>query len=248
MHTYFEVYEKLAGTCTDGTLVNGRYEQQKYQESFIIMDVVEKLDLKPDDTLLDIGCGNGFLSLGLSNICKNVYGIDNETIVTKLMSSYVPSNVKFRGGNWLDLDVDDIEGINKIVIYSVVQYLRNIDDLFRFVDKALKLLGENGEVLVGDIPNIDKKKRFISTRLGSAFDKQFREEQNQNGSMIRDEGKKMWKKMQSEGLEDTIIFNDAIIERIMSRYHDLSCDVYVLPQKPYLPFGHTREDILIVKR
>ena len=93
-------------------------------------------------------------------ICNHVYGIDNGSTIKRLYEGYIPSNITLIPGDWFEINpVPIIQGrtINKVIIYGVLSALRNMDEVYRFIDKALSLLPENGEILLGDIPNKDKK-------------------------------------------------------------------------------------------
>ncbi len=182
-------------------------------------------------------------------ICNHVYGIDNGSTIKRLYEGYIPSNITLIPGDWFEINpVPIIQGrtINKVIIYGVLSALRNMDEVYRFIDKALSLLPENGEILLGDIPNKDKKERFLNSESGKEFDKKFREERLTFAETAK---AILWNEIKEDvGVETTAIFNDKVIQKIVMYYHKKECDVYILPQKEYLPFGHTREDILIMKR
>ena len=241
METSYEVYAQIGQKITDPTLINGRYASQKYAEHFIIGDVINKLKLDKADVLLDIGCGAGIITLPLACVVNQVYGIDNPAIINKLKDEAKRYyNCEFYAGEWLKEEFF-FKNITKIVAYSVLHYLRSIDDVIRFIDKAILLLPEQGKLLLGDIPNTDKKKRFLQTDFGKNFDKEFKkssrvmnQEENIRDSLFA-------------AKESTVEFNDKSIYFIMEHYRQLGHEVYVLPQDPYLPFGYTREDLLIVK-
>ena len=230
------------------TLVNGRYSSQTYAERFILEDVVDKLEIHEDDTVLDIGCGTGLLTFPISCICRKIYGIDNKSVIERLRKGFVPGNVVFCAGDWLDINHTAFfrGGYSKVIIYSVLQCVKNLETAFLFVDKALEGLCENGIILIGDMPNRDKKRRFLQSEAGELFDKAFKKEQQSVKNVEEDF---LWQNMKNEqALQETLTFDDHVIEELVEHYHKLSCDVYILPQKTYLPFGHTREDMLIIKR
>ena len=81
---------------------------------------------------------------------------------------------------------------------------------------------------------------------GKAFDEAFRKEQQLAQNIEEDFQRDNLKKEQI--LQEALTVDDEVIQKLADHYHSLSCDVYLLPQKGYLPFGHTREDMLIIKR
>lgn len=248
MKNYFEAYEKISQKTDNATLINGRYASQTYAERFIPVDVIEKLEICEDDTVLDIGCGAGVLMFPISCVCKKIYGIDNSSVIEKLKRGFVPGNVDFIAGSWLDIDpaVFFRGGYTKVIIYSVLHCLKDLETAFLFVDKALEGLRENGKILLGDIPNIDKKRRFLQSASGKTFDEAFRKEQQLAQNVEEDFQRDNLKKEQI--LQKALTVDDEVIQKLADHYHNLSCDVYLLPQKGYLPFGHTRDDRLIIKR
>lgn len=55
----FKNYGRVAEGIADYTVVSGRYKIQEEAGKNIIKDVLDKLDLKTNDTVLEIGCGGG---------------------------------------------------------------------------------------------------------------------------------------------------------------------------------------------
>ena len=88
-------------------------------------------------------------------------------------------------------------------------------------------------MLIGDIPNISKRKRFFSSETGIAFHKNF---------MNTDEPPVVaHAKLESGEIDDGIIMG------ILQRYRGYGFDTYLLPQNSKLPMYNRREDILIHK-
>jgi len=136
-------------------LSSGRFKWMKKFYPEIIRDISNKLDLNKNDDLLDIGCGSAKITFKLSKLTKSVTAIDHPDIIKSIKYS----KIKFIKGSFLDIKIP-LEKFNKILIYSLIHYLENKRELFLIIDKSLKLLKKNGLLLIGDIPNLDKKKRF----------------------------------------------------------------------------------------
>lgn len=243
MISHFEKYAAMAKTLVSPTLVNGRLRIQQYSEPFILSDVVSKLKLTKDDVLLDIGCGMGLLCMPLTQICKQVYALDNAEVITRLKRGYVPSNCSLWEGAWLGC-TQVFPHVNKILCYSVLHYLRDLAEVFSFVDKMLPLLPEDGMILLGDIPNVDKKRRFLSSRAGTLFDEKFKRELSTSEG-FEEEGEGA---LAAQKTETAVTFDDESLMDILQRYRKQGHDAYILPQPEFLPFGRSREDIMIVKR
>ena len=123
--------------------------------------------------------------------------------------------------------------IDVILTYSVLHYVFDEGNLFGFLDKSLGLLSEGGQMLIGDIPNISKRKRFFASPSGVRYHQKFmktREIPPVNFNI----------------LEENKI-DDSVIMSIISRSRNAGFDAYLLPQPDILPMANRREDILIVK-
>ena len=42
----------------------------------IILDIVQKLELKSDDRVLDLCCGNGMITYGMAQNCQSIVSVD----------------------------------------------------------------------------------------------------------------------------------------------------------------------------
>ena len=205
-------------------------------EKKIIPDVISKLNLQPEDNLLDIGCGPGTLLIPLSKVVEMVCGIDNEAVIQRIEKKYKDKgNITTISGNFLEIESQQLKLYSKIVIYSVVHYLSSQDELFQFLLKALKLLKPGGRMLIADIPNLDKKTRFENTNYG------------------KNEIKKWQKKVANKPVfvdwsvdQDLIKIDDDCYLSILKFARDKGFESYLLPESENLPFGRTRDDILII--
>ena len=233
----FENYGVLAERMADYTQVAGRYLCQRDDEKNILQDIIQKLELTPSDSLLEIGCGTGNLLIPLSFFVNSVTGIDHPSCVAALKERYQTDNLSLIGNNFFECLDDDLGSYSRILVYSVLHYLGE-DEVKLFIDKAISLLHPGGKMLLGDIPNISKKQRFLSSKQGELF---FEEWNN---------------KMMAIGDKDTLNvflpkdanvaeFDDSKLLLILKEIRNAGYNAYILPQPVDLPFGHTREDILI---
>lgn len=88
-------------------------------------------------------------------------------------------------------------------------------------------------MLIGDIPNVSKRKRFFASEAGIKFHQSF---------------------MQTDEIPDvdfrSVEFNridDAVLLGVIMRARAQGCDAYWLPQAEGLPMANRREDLLIAK-
>jgi len=92
------------------------------------------------------------------------------------------------------------------------------------------MLNPKGRLLLGDLPNISKRKRFISSDEGKKF----------VSNNVSDNEKVNYIVQDKERMDDSVVMS------ILSRFRNFGYETYLLPQDNRLPFANRREDILIV--
>lgn len=210
-------------------------------EKAIFKDIKSKLPALNEKRriILDIGPGCSRLPFMLIEHCrKNKHRLllaDSEEMLSHVKDR--PSIEKYPGrfpecGSLCDRYK---EKIDCILMYSVLQHVF-LDTLnpFSVIDRALTLLNEGGRLLVGDIPNISKRKRYFCSRKGIVAHKKF------TGRDIAPVVKFM--KLEEGKIDDGVLFS------ILHRYRNSGFETYLLPQGEGLPLSNRREDILIVRR
>jgi len=127
-------YEKISKYCV--ILENGihpKHRIMKYHEFFLE-------NIKESDNVLDIGCGNGFISYKISKKAKEIVGIDiNPENIKIALKEYKANNIKYILG-----DITEYKFENKfdvIIMSNVLEHIKNrIDFLISLKDKADKFL------------------------------------------------------------------------------------------------------------
>ena len=228
----FENYARLSKQGVSPTVEAGRYASQAEAERRIVPDVMAKLDLQPDDSVLEIGCGTGNLLIPISFLVDTVTGVDHPDILTRLETRF-PDRIEPLPGNFLDIPLD--RKFSKILIYSVLHCLTDEPEATAFLEKALRLVAPGGRLLLGDLPNANRKTRFLESDTGKAFEAEWRKQGGANFShhdlgLARD--------------SDVFQPDDRSIAALASLGHRLGFNAYLMPQNTNLPFGHTREDLL----
>lgn len=124
-------------------------------------------------------------------------------------------------------------GFDAIISYSVLHYIFAEANLFDFLDTSLSLLAHGGQMLIGDIPNVSKRKRFFGSPAGVRFHQEFTGTDEIPAVQFNqpDPGK----------IDDSVLFS------LLLRARNAGFDAYLLPQPPELPMANRREDILIIK-
>lgn len=240
MNLSFEDFRKLAkdNSLSQHGKIGFPDPYREGKEESIFRDITDKLSnlSKNNQVVMDIGPGCSGLPVMLIDLCREqghtlllidsqemLDHLPDESFITKVPASYP------RQCMWV---FDKYAGqVNTILTYSVLHYVFAEGNVFEFLDRSLGLLADGGEMLIGDIPNISKRKRFFSSPSGIKFHQQF------------------------TGTDDVpaVTFNslevgqidDAVIVSLILRCRQAGFDTYWLPQADDLPMANRREDILI---
>ncbi|MFN4083029.1 MAG: class I SAM-dependent methyltransferase [Bacteroidia bacterium] len=112
-----------------------------------IVNEIAKIN-NPNAKILDIGCGNGNISLALGSLGYNVKGIDiDETSVKTASSRNKFSNVSFEVYDANQFEMGDI--FDAIVCSEVLEHLITPEQLVKSILKILK----PGGIFVATVPN-----------------------------------------------------------------------------------------------
>ncbi|HEX5127103.1 MAG TPA: hypothetical protein VFW00_10220, partial [Rhodocyclaceae bacterium] len=123
--------------------------------------------------------------------------------------------------------------VDALLCYSVFHYIFTESNVWRFLDQALSLLAPGGAMLLGDIPNISKRKRFFASATGIEYHKAFT-------------GRDEVPEVHFNHVEPDQI-DDAVVLAILARCRNAGFDAYVVPQDAALPMANRREDIVITR-
>ena len=237
----FEDFKRLA---VDPSL--SRYEKigcpndyREGHEEAIFEDIVSKLESlsKSGKTIVDLGCGCSGLAFMIIQQCEetgnNLLMVDSDEMLSMLPDKPFIKKYPCRFPDCPELLDEYSERVDGILVYSVLQHVFLDGNIFDFIDRACELLADSGELLLGDIPNISKRKRFFSSDAGIQFHREFTGtgETPRVEHLVNEPGK----------IDDGVVFG------IMQRYRAFGFDTYLLPQDPRIPFANRREDLLISK-
>lgn len=237
---HFEYYKNRAkkSELSDTERV-GRYAKQQDDEKHIFADIVQKLPAltRDNSTIIDIGCGCSDpvkrLITNAEQYQQQLILVDSEEMLARLPNrkNITKAPCQFPEPNF----IESYQGkADAVIVYSVFQYPFLANNFIQFADSLLELLAPQGHLLIADLPNTTKKKRFLSSPSGVEFHQQW------TGDNSAPEVK--WNQLENQGLDDSII------TMLLTRYRQMGFESYLLPQFSRLPFSNTREDLLIVKR
>lgn len=237
----YEDFKKLA---SDPSL--SKYEKIGFPDAYragledlIFADICSKTTNlnRTGQTVLDIGPGCSDLPLKLIQLCTEKQHrltlVDSDEMLKLLPDGHGIEKVDALFPRSVELNDRLAQRVDVIVCYSVLQYALIDTALYRFLDTALNCLAPGGQLLLGDIPNVSKRKRFFASEAGIAFHKAF-----MNTDLAPEV---VFNKIEFDQLDDAIIMS------ILHRARAQGFDAYVLPQAPGLPMANRREDILITR-
>lgn len=215
---------------------SGRFSFQEKEMKRIVPEIFKILELKPYETLLDIGCNCGDITIPLSFLCDKVTVIDGGGAIERIKRrTNDHDNFTYIKGEFLAINLK--EKFDCILAYSVLMYVEPFERKLEFILKAADMLKPGGRLLIGDIVNSDRKYRFANTEKGQAVNKVYRE--NLKKLTIEDRIK-----LEHDKPVENIL-NDAQLMEILLKVREKGFESYLLPQSSSLPFGYTRDDILI---
>jgi hypothetical protein len=207
------------------------------KEEAIFADILSRLSnlAREDQLVVDIGPGcSGLPTLVMDHAAAHRHKlvlIDSSEMldqlpdmpqVTKIAGRFPQENREF---------LAQLRGrVNAVLCYSVFHYVFSEGYSWQFIDEALGLLADGGELLLGDIPNISKRKRFFASAGGVRFHQEF---------MHTSEKPEVTFNNPEPGQID-----DAVLLGLIQRARAAGFDAYWLPQSAECPMANRREDLL----
>ena len=208
-------------------------------EETILNDIWKKISQKSNQDILDLGCGCGPLANLIIERCilnsHSLTMMDQELVLSKISSSNQNSNrVKLVPGIFpYESNLLGQQSFDSIILYGVIHITT---DPINFIYSLTEFLKPGGHLLIADIPNSDKKKRFLLTNHGKQIDKDYRSKFIPNNNV-----------MSSTASKPLIEFDDRFVTTLLGLIRAKGYESFLLPQPVGLPFCFTRDDILVVK-
>ena len=143
-------------------------DQRKWE---ITLDIVSRqLELQPDDTLLDLCCGNGLFTAAFAPRIAGVEAVDISPVLTGRLAARSLPNV-----NVLTSDMRDTQfaqqSFSKVLWYAGIQYIDE-SDIVAMVRRIRGWMKPGGILMIGDIPDRAKLWDYFNddTRRAAYFD------------------------------------------------------------------------------
>ncbi|HEY0171431.1 MAG TPA: hypothetical protein VGB98_10445 [Pyrinomonadaceae bacterium] len=237
----FDDFRRMAG---DDSL--SQYERIGFPDSYragreeaIFEDITSKLPALAGrgKVVLDVGPGCSGLPFMLAELCRRqghtLLLVDSAEMLARLPAEPFVRKFPAYYPRCEELFAEYAGRVDVLLCYSVLHYVFAESNLWDFLDASLGLLAGGGQMLLGDVPNVSKRRRFFSSAAGVEFHREF------TGTETSPE----------------VVFNrvergqidDAVVLSLVARARAEGCDAYVVPQREDLPMANRREDILVRK-
>jgi cyclopropane fatty-acyl-phospholipid synthase-like methyltransferase len=131
-----------------------------------VEEICNLLELKTDDTVIDLCCGNGLITKELAARCTHVVGVDfSEPLLSVANADHRPDGVQYIRSDVLKLS--SVAGVcdrrfTKAVMAGALQHFRR-RDLRVLLQSTMELLRLDGIFAITAVPNLKMKGAFYST-------------------------------------------------------------------------------------
>lgn len=154
-------WSKQSRSSSGPGAATGRAEISERQFQLIAEDIKRKLGADSEDIILDVGCGNGFITSNIANICSFVIGTDfcGELLKTAV-DKYKLANMEYIQCEASKLPFRD-NSFDGAVCYSVLLYLSwtSVSEVIKELRRVCKV---DAVIVLGDIPDRSRKGKYRS--------------------------------------------------------------------------------------
>jgi hypothetical protein len=237
----FDDFRRMAG---DDTL--SQYERIGFPDSYregkeeaIFADIAAKLPALSGrgKVVLDVGPGCSGLPFMLADLCRRrghtLLLVDSAEMLARLPDEPFVKKFAAYYPRCDGLFAEYAGRVDVLLCYSVLHYVFAESNLWDFLDASLGLLADGGQMLLGDVPNVSKRRRFFSSAAGVKFHREF--------TGTETDPEVAFNRVERGQIDDAVVLS------LVMRARASGADAYVVPQREDLPMANRREDILIRK-
>ena len=142
---------------------------QNYTDIKRLKFIIDALDenIAPNSNVLDVGCGNGLISMSLGKAGHNVFGIDiSEKAIEKANEKNNLPNVKFEVAGAEQLSAAETK-YDAVICSEVLEHLNEPSSLLKYIYKSMKDEG----ILIVTVPNGKGPRETLITKPVIAMQK-----------------------------------------------------------------------------
>lgn len=141
-------------------LVNCFFGTKNLLKHFQAPDIIRALDIQPDETVLDFGCGAGYITVEISKLAAKTVGVDINPYIKKInIPDFLKDSLCF---DFYDEFVKKQDTqFDKILLSEVILSVHSADDLLMLLRSRLR---PNGKIIL--VNGLDRK--FIKEKIYSS--------------------------------------------------------------------------------
>ncbi|PWW36481.1 class I SAM-dependent methyltransferase [Chromohalobacter israelensis] len=130
--------------------------------------IARALSLTVEDSVLDLGCGNGLLTRNIAEKVYEIIGVEkNKDLYDEAVRQTSVDNIFYINCDILEF-IEAGKGIKKGYLYEVLQHIP-YKELPRLIKNQKSILGKGGKLFIGGIPDEERKWRFYYTKSQREF-------------------------------------------------------------------------------
>lgn len=119
------------------------------------------IHLEQNDAILELCCGNGMILGELAEKCGRLVGVDySRALLNQFRENYSSDKIELINYDVNTWDFDSNQ-FNAIIIYFSIQHFDE-KETFLLLERCINHLLPKGRILIGDIPDFDKKWSYIN--------------------------------------------------------------------------------------
>jgi trans-aconitate methyltransferase len=136
------------------------YKENSAPQELAALKVLSNIKLNGDENILDMGCGDGKITLKISKMLKNgnVLGVDSSQSMIKEAKKFKSKNLDFDV-----LDINDLNFENKfdiIISFATLHWIEDHPSMLKKVHAALKKNGKIYFTVLRELPLPEMKDLF----------------------------------------------------------------------------------------
>jgi len=207
-------------------------------DDYIVADIVSKVPIIKERKklkVLDIGAGCSEVAIKIQNICKEqqheLFLSDSKEMLDLTPDVSFITKVPGMFPSTFSQIKDATQGVDVIICYSVFHYIFVDSNVWKFLDSLMLLLNDGGQIIIGDIPNISKRKRFFASDNGVKYHQSF--------TNTNEKPDVKFNCLEAGKVDDNLLLS------VVLKCQSSGFDAYIIPQDKNLPFANRRDDIII---
>ena len=127
----------------------------------LLRDVEKKMAIRPGDEILDLCCGNGWITTHLASKCKHVTGVDFAQGLIDQIHADRYGNISTVTADIREVDFEE-GSFDRAIIYASIQYLSH-REACSLIESVARWLRDGGFFFIGDVPDRGRMWNFFDT-------------------------------------------------------------------------------------